>query len=137
MGIKLTGSGVNLVNRGSLLPDMRSSKEEGQPNFVNPGLHLFNAGVDAELTPKLKGLFNVNYLLFDTTQPLRVVLFQNRVRDEIGWDLSLGFRYRPYLNNNVIILVGTAVFFPGDGFRDIYARGNTLFHSFSNVILTF
>jgi hypothetical protein len=38
--------GVALVNRGSLIPDLRSSKEQGQPNFVNPGLHLFNAGVE-------------------------------------------------------------------------------------------
>ncbi|MGE0682911.1 MAG: Ig-like domain-containing protein [Candidatus Binatia bacterium] len=137
LGIKLTGTGVNLVNRGSLIPDLRSSKEEGQPNFVNPGLHLFNVGVDAELTPKLKGLFNVNYLRFDTTAPLRFLLFQSDVSDEIGWDINLGFRYRPFLNNNVIFLVGTAVFLPGEGFRDIYGRGNTIFQAFSNIILTF
>jgi hypothetical protein len=125
------------VNRGSLIPNLRSSKEEGQPNFVNPGLHLFNIGFDAELTPKLKGLVNVNYLRFDTTKPLKFLLFQSRVRDEIGWDLSLGIRYRPFLNNNVILLAGTAVFFPGEGFRDIYGLGNTIFHTFSNIILTF
>jgi hypothetical protein len=137
LGIKLTGTGVNLVNRGSLIPDLRSSKEEGQPNFVNPGLHLFNIGFDAELTPKLKGLVNVNYLRFDTTKPLKFLLFQSKVRDEIGWDLSLGVRYRPFLNNNVIILAGAAVFLPGEGFRDIFGPGDTLFHTFSNVILTF
>ncbi len=137
LGVKLTGTGVNLVNRGSLLPDLRSSKDEGQPNFVNPGIHLFNIGLDAEFTPKVKGIFNVNYMIFDTTKPLKFLLFQKRVGDEIGWDLSAGIRYRPYLNNNVIILVGTAVFFPGGGFRDIYGQGSTQFHGFSNVILTF
>ena len=30
----------SLVERGSLLPDLRSSKDEGQPNFVNPGVQL-------------------------------------------------------------------------------------------------
>ena len=137
LGVKLTGTGVNLTNRGSLLPDLRSSKDEGQPNFVNPGIHLFNIGLDAEFTPKVKGIFNVNYMIFDTTSPLKFVLFQNQVDDEIGWDLSAGLRYRPYLNNNVIILVGTAVFLPGKGFRDIYGLGATLVHGFSNVILTF
>lgn len=137
LGIRLTGTGVNLVNRGSLLPDLRSSKDEGQPNFVNPGIHLFNAGFDAELTPKVKGLFNVNYMFFDSTKPLKFLLFQNRIDHEIGWDISLGMRYRPFLNNNVIILVGTAVFLPGKGFRDIYGDGTTLFHAFSNVTLTF
>ncbi|MGE0820573.1 MAG: Ig-like domain-containing protein [Candidatus Binatia bacterium] len=137
LGIKLVGTGVSLVNRGSLIPDLRSSKEEGQPNFVNPGIHIFNVGADFELTPKVKALVNVNYMMFDTTSPLKFVLFQNKVDDEIGWDLSLGLRYRPFLNNNVIILVGTAVFLPGEGFRDIYGLGETLMHGFSNVILTF
>jgi hypothetical protein len=137
LGVKLTGTGVNLVNRGSLLPDLRSSKDEGQPNFVNPGIHIFNVGLDAEFTPKVKGIFNANYMFFDTTRPLKVVLQQNRVDGEIGWDLSAGIRYRPYLNNNVIILVGTAVFFPGKGFSDIFGQRSTQFHSFSNVILTF
>ena len=35
--------GVNLTNRESLVPDLRSSKIEGQSNFVNPGLWLVNA----------------------------------------------------------------------------------------------
>jgi hypothetical protein len=43
--------GVNLTNRQSLLPDLRSSKLEGQSNFVNPGLFLVNGGIDFELTP--------------------------------------------------------------------------------------
>ncbi|MBM4254401.1 MAG: hypothetical protein FJ147_00725 [Deltaproteobacteria bacterium] len=137
LGVKLTGTGVNLVNRGSLLPDLRSSKDEGQPNFVNPGIHLFNVGLDTEFTPKVKGIFNVNYMVFDTTKPLKFLLFQKRVGDELGWDFSAGLRYRPYLNNNVIILVGTAVFLPGGGFRDIYGQGSAQFHGFSNVILTF
>lgn len=45
--------GVNLFNRLSIFPDLRSSTIEGQSNFVNPGLHLLNAGVDFDLTPKL------------------------------------------------------------------------------------
>src|SRR6185295_13241242 len=36
--------GVNLVQRNSLIPDLRSSKIQGQVNFVNPGLQLFNSG---------------------------------------------------------------------------------------------
>ena len=46
--------GVNLVNADSLVPDLRSSKIEGQSNFVNPGLMLFNFGMDLDLTPKLQ-----------------------------------------------------------------------------------
>src|SRR6185369_7159750 len=38
--------GVNLVNRNSLIPDLRTIKIQSQANFVNPGLQLFNAGFD-------------------------------------------------------------------------------------------
>src|SRR2546425_8550340 len=54
-GIRLTGSGVLLTTPGSLLPSLRSSKEEGQANFVNPGIFLVNAGADFDITPKLRG----------------------------------------------------------------------------------
>jgi hypothetical protein len=137
LGIKLTGTGVNLVNRGSLLPDLRSGKDEGQPNFVNPGIHIVNAGVDLELTPKVKALINANYLRFDSTDTLKLLLFQSRFRKEIGWDLSAGIRYRPFLNNNVILLMGYAVFLPGKGFEDIYESRHPLFSAFSNLTLTY
>ena len=60
----------------SLLPDLRSSKDEGQANFVNPGIFLVNAGTDFDLTPKLRGFVNVNYLRFMRTEPLELLLFQ-------------------------------------------------------------
>src|SRR5713101_1970598 len=45
-GIRLLGSGVSLTTPGSLIPSLRASKEEGQANFVNPGIFLANAGAD-------------------------------------------------------------------------------------------
>jgi len=37
-GIRLLGSGILLTTPGSLIPSLRASKEEGQANFVNPGI---------------------------------------------------------------------------------------------------
>jgi hypothetical protein len=137
LGIRLAGTGVSLVNRGSLLPDLRSSKEEGQPNFVNPGLQLVSAGVDLELTPKLKAVATANYLRFDRTETLELLLFQSPIRREIGWDLSLGARYRPYLNQNAVVVAGVAGFLPGRGFRDIFEDGSPLYAAFANLTLAF
>jgi hypothetical protein len=137
LAIRLTGTGVNLVSRGSLLPHLRSSKEEGQPNFVNPGIHIVNAGIDVEVTPTLKALFNVNYLRFDKTDTLELLLFQAPIRKEIGWDLNLGLRYRPFLNNNVVLLAGFAAFLPGKGWKDIYESGRMLYTGFINFTLTY
>jgi len=50
-GIKLTGTNVNLVNRFSLLPDLRSSKDEGRRTSSTPASSSFNLGVSGRLTP--------------------------------------------------------------------------------------
>jgi hypothetical protein len=137
-GIQLPGTGVALVNRGSLIPDLRSSKDEGQPNFVNPGLRLLSAGVDLDLTPKLRVEATANYLRFDHTEVLELLLFQAPIHTAIGWDLSLGARYRPLLSNNVVLLAGVATLLPGTGFKDIYGpQRGPLFGTFADLVLSF
>lgn len=119
-GIRLVSTEIGLVQGNSLLPSLRSSKTEGQANFVNPGILIFNAGVDAELTQTVKAVFNANYLRFHKTQPLEYVLFQPNVRREIGYDLSLGVIYRPLLINNLTFTFGGSLFLAGKGFKDVY-----------------
>ncbi|MGE3468673.1 MAG: hypothetical protein AB7J13_17280, partial [Pyrinomonadaceae bacterium] len=119
-GIRLVSTEIGLVQPNSLLPTLRSSKTEGQANFINPGIFVYNAGVDAELTQKLKAVFNANYLRFHRTESLEYVLLQPNVRKEIGYDLSLGVIYRPFLNNNVTFTFGGSMFFAGKGFKDVY-----------------
>jgi len=123
-GIRLTQTGVGLVQANSILPSLRSSKIEGQANFVNPGIFIYNAGMDVEVTQRIKAVLNLNYLRFHRTEPLEYVLFQNHIRHEIGWDLSLGVAYRPLLINNVTMTFGAATLKPGRGFRDIYTDAN-------------
>jgi hypothetical protein len=112
--------GVNLVQRQSLIPNMRSSKAQGQTNFVNPGIQLVNAGFDADLTTKTKLITNANYLWFNHTAPLETYVFQGEIRDQIGLDLSAGLEYRPLLNNNVVFIGGLSGLIVGNGFRDLY-----------------
>jgi hypothetical protein len=123
-GIPLTQTGVGLVQANSLLPSLRSSKIEGQANFVNPGIFIYNAGVDVELTQRLKAVFNVNYLRFHRTEPLEYVLFQNHIRHDIGFDYSVGVTYRPLLINNIQFTFGASLLQTGRGFRDIYTDGS-------------
>jgi hypothetical protein len=135
-GIRLLGSGVSLTTDGSLLPNMRSNKNEGQANFVNPGIFLVNAGTDIDITPKLKGFVNFNYLRFMRTEPLEFVLFQSPIRHNIGEDFGVGVTYRPPLSENIILTGGASMLQPGQGFRDIYT-GRTLFSVFGSAKLTF
>lgn len=137
LGIRLAGTGTALVERGSLFTSLRSSKDEGQPNFVNPGVALITAGLDVEFTPRLRGVFTGNYIRLATTEPVKQILFQENIREELGFDLSAGLRYRPFITNNVVLAGGAAVFVPGQGFKDIYESGDPLYHVFTNLILQF
>ena len=119
-GIRLTQTGVGLVQPNSLLPSLRSSKIQGQANFVNPGIFIYNAGIDVEVTQRIKAVFNSNFLRFHRTEPLEYVLFQNRIRHDIGIDYSLGVAYRPFLINNFTLTFGAAALQTGRGFRDIF-----------------
>ena len=135
-GIGLTQTGINLTNRSSLLNDFRSSKTQGQAQFVNPGVIVANVGLDAELTPKLKAILNFNYLWFAATEPLQYILHQPKVRSTIGADYSLGLIYRPLLNQNIVLSGGFAYFTPGNGFKDIQEGGDR-FSAFFSGTLTF
>jgi hypothetical protein len=133
--VRLTGSGVGLVQRFSLLNSLRSSKDQGQPSFVNPGLLLGGVGYDAQLTPHLKLITNASYLRFDHTDTIEYVLGQADIGKEIGYDISAGLLWRPLLTDNVIVKGGVASLVPGKGFRKIYGA-ETLYAYFAELILT-
>ncbi len=135
-GIRLTGSGVALVSNDSLNPSLRASKTQGQANFVNPGLYLYNAGVDADVTPKLRAFVNLNLVKFAHTEPLEFVLFQRPIHHGVGADSGIGITYRPPLSENISITAGFNAFFPFRGFRDIYT-GQTLLSLFTSVRFRF
>ena len=121
-GFGLAGTAVGLKQGGSLVPNLRTSKAQGQANFVNPGVYLWGLGTDIDVTPKLKAFVNANYIRFAETDPLCTVLLTDKIDREIGWDLSLGVQYRPFLTDNVILSAGWGVLLPGRGYRDIYRR---------------
>lgn len=135
-GLGLTQTGILLNNRFSLLNDFRSSKTQGQAQFVNPGIIVANIGLDAELTPKLKGILNFNYLWFAETEALQYVLHQPQVRRAIGADYSVGLVYRPLLNQNIVLTGGFAYFTPGEGFKDIQ-QGGGRYSAFFSATLTY
>ncbi len=123
-GFNLAGTAVNFKQRDSLVPDFRSSKTEGQSNFVNPGAFIVGYGVDADITPKLKAFMNVNYIWTVDTAVTKQVLFTNHASNDIGLDCSLGFQWRPLLTENIILTAGIGFLVPGQGYKDIY-RANT------------
>jgi hypothetical protein len=131
-----SGAGINITDGNSLIPDLRTSKADGQANFVNPGLFLYNAGVDADVTPRLRLFSNLNLIRFADTEPLELLLGINRIHAGAGADSGIGASYHPKVSGNITFTAGFNAFFPFEGFRDIYT-GRTLFGVFSNVRFRF
>jgi hypothetical protein len=119
-GFNLGGTLVNLKPRGSLVPNLRTSKTQGQANFVNPGVLIAGLGAEFDVTPKLRSFINANYIRLVETDSIKTALLTDKVDEEIGWDLSVGFQYRPLLTDNIIVSAGFGTLIPGSGFKDIY-----------------
>ncbi|MBL8193461.1 MAG: hypothetical protein JNM06_06735 [Blastocatellia bacterium] len=120
VGIPFLGTTTQLSNPHSLIPDLRSSKIQGQANHVNPGLYLYNIGADFDITQKLRVISNVNFLSFAAPQALEQALGQPFIEKSLGVDFSTGLKYRPILTENIVIFSGVSAFRPGAGFTSIF-----------------
>jgi hypothetical protein len=128
--------GVALMQKDSLIPDLRSSKIQGQANFVNPGILMFNLGATADVTQKLRLIGNANYIRFMETAPLEILLKQPNIREDVGVDVGIGLEYRPLLNNNIILKAFGSFLQPVGGFRDIF-QGSTLYQGGTALVFVF
>ena len=86
----------------------RTRAERIRSSFVNPAVLLLNTGVDSDLTPKLRMSINGNV----------VTLPGGRGS---GLDTGVGLRWRPLLNNNVVVNAGLAKMFPTESLRMMFA----------------
>jgi hypothetical protein len=134
--IPLTGTGLFLFGPNSLMPTMRAGLFQGQANFLNPGILLFNAAFAAKIAPKLRAAVNANWAKFNRTEVLEALLFQSNIRHAIGLDTGIGAQYRPLLTDNIVVTGGFGVLVPGAGFQDIY-NGQRLYSTFVNVRMVF
>jgi len=134
-GLRLLG--VGLVHRLSAFPSLRSSKIEGQSNFVNPGILFFTLGADVQFTQELFGSLNVSYLRFDKTGSLEPFVNQNSIAKEIGLEVTFATVYRPLLTNNIQLAGGLSFFLPGAGFEDLYEDQGTLLSFFVQLTLVY
>jgi hypothetical protein len=135
-GLRLAQTGTGLKSPVSLLPSLRTNKDEGQPNFINPGVFILNGAADFELTPKLRAFVTTSYLRFMKTETLETLLFQEKVRPNIGWEYGGGGTYRPPLSDNIVLIGGVQAMKLGQGLKDIYNRDH-LFAVFLNARLQF
>jgi uncharacterized protein YgiM (DUF1202 family) len=133
------GGGTALSIRNGLLASLRTSREHGQSNFTNPGLHLLGIGADLDVSTGLRFTGNVNYLEFDDMSSLATLRNQRFTSNRIGLDVSVGVQYRPLFSQNVVLNASFAQLFPGDALRELYgdALNGTVYSALVNLLLTF
>lgn len=130
------GGGVALSGRNGVLNSLRTSKEQGQSNFLNPGTTLIGVGADFDITPEWRLSLNANKLGFANTSSLEVYRQVGSIDKDIGWDLSASAIYRPFFTQNVIFRLSGAALIPGDGFEELYGD-ETSYSILANLLLTY
>jgi hypothetical protein len=135
------GRAVSINGRNGLLNSLRSSKEQGQSNFNNPGLILAGIGADFDLTPQFRLSANANHLWFENTATLQVLRNEGSIPQEIGFDLSAAAIWRPKANQNLVFRLSAATLVAGDGFKDLFTArgggGQEFVSILANVVLTY
>jgi hypothetical protein len=118
------GRAIFLNSRNGILNDLRSSKEEGQSNFNNPGTILLGTGGDFDILPELRASVNVNHLWFADTTLVQTLRQEGSVPADLGWDTSLALTYRPFQTQNIVFRASGAVLSPGAGFGDLFTNSS-------------
>jgi hypothetical protein len=133
------GGGVALSGRNGVLASLRSSKDQGQSNFVNPGLMLIGVGADVDVLPELRLIGNLSHLSFVDTTVLGVLRNQAPPSREIGWDVSGALQWRPFMSQNVVLNASAAALMPGKGLRQLYDedRRGPQYSVLFNLVATF
>ncbi|HMO67590.1 MAG TPA: hypothetical protein PKE25_02810, partial [Novosphingobium sp.] len=134
------GRAVSVNGRNGILNSLRSSKEQGQSNFNNPGTVLVGAGADFDLTPELRLSTNANHLWFENTRVLQELRVEGSIPKSIGWDLSASAIWRPAATQNIVARLSAAALLPGKGFKDLFDNQNgdrSYLSVLANVVLTF
>lgn len=140
--IPFAGGGrvIGINGRNGVLNSLRSSKEQGQSNFNNPGTMLVGAGADFDLTPAVRLSANANHLWFENTATLQALRVEGTVPRAIGWDLSTAAIWRPKATQNIVFRLSGAALLPGKGFKDLFDnrdRNRAYYSVLANIVVSY
>ena len=140
--IPFAGGGrvISINGRNGILNSLRSSKEQGQSNFNNPGTMFVGAGADADLSPQTRVSLNLNHLWFEDTATLQALRTEGSIPKDLGWDLSVAAIWRPKATQNIVGRLSAAAFVPGAGFKDLFdskPKTDAYYSILANVILSY
>jgi hypothetical protein len=116
----INGGGVALSTRNGILNNLRSTKEQGQSNFDNPGTMMFGVGVDLDLMPEIRVTLNANSLYMTEPEIIEKARLVDKIDNHLGYDLSASVIWRPLMSQNIVIRAAYATILPADGFKTLF-----------------
>lgn len=135
------GGGVALSGRNGLLNSLRSSKDQGQSNFINPGTVLLGGGVDVDVLPELRFSANISHIAFANRAVIETLRNELLHSNSIGWDVSAAAIYRPRFTQNAVVRLSGATLFGGAAFKDLFLvdddNGRRFYSILLNLIFTY
>ncbi|MCB2106314.1 MAG: hypothetical protein KDE14_01380 [Rhodobacteraceae bacterium] len=135
------GGGVGMSLRNGLLINLRSSREHGQSNFINPGTVLLGAGADFDVLPELRVSVNLSHIAMAKKGVVEVLRNQELHSKSVGWDTSLSLLYRPNFIQNVVFRASGAMLTGGGAYKELFAvsgdTGKRHYTALFNLILTY
>jgi hypothetical protein len=134
--LALVSGAIDLKQRDSLFPSLRSTSDTGESNFTNPGLELLGIGADADLTPAIRVSVDVSHLMLAQPESLEVLLPGTPVPRDIGTDASIDAIYRPFISQHVIARLSIAKLFASPSARALVG-GTGPISAFFNLVLTY
>jgi hypothetical protein len=127
---------IDLKQRDSLFPSLRSTADTGESNYTNPGLELAGVGADFDLSPALRVSLDANHLAFASAATLNVVTKRTDIPRNIGTDLSADAFYRPLDSQNIILRLSFGKLLAAPAARTLVG-GSAPFSAFLNLVLTY
>ena len=115
------GGGVALSSRNGVLASLRSSKEEGQSNFTNPGHPARRARRRHGSCCRRCACRSTRTRCTSTTPTvLEVARNQGPIDKHIGYDVSAALTWRPLMSQNIVLRASSATLLAGDGFDALF-----------------
>lgn len=138
----LNSRGLRLSNTNSFLPNLRT-KAFDPVNFVNPGILVLTAGVDAVLTTRTVAFLNYNWYQFNEPASLEQgVRLKNgglnlSVGQHVGEDYTIGIVHKPFIIDNLILTFGGTVFQPGSALNTLTTGTDQLYTTFGAATIVY
>jgi hypothetical protein len=134
--LPLVANAIDLKQRDSLFPSLRSTSDTGESNYTNPGLELVGIGADLDLLPSLRVSLDVSHVMFANTATLQTLLGRNDISATVGTDASVDAIYRPFISQNLIARLSLARLFAAEAARPLLGSSSPV-SMFFNLVLTY